>query len=71
MQRVSFFRLTAGSSSVLDGEETGCRDCDKSYYTALCDCSAHGLVAVAALGSTQAPPLPLCVFDVVKTPYLL
>ena len=37
MQRVSFVRLTAESSSVLDGEETGCHGIatHKSNYTAL------------------------------------
>jgi hypothetical protein len=58
MQRVSFVRLTAESSSVLDGEET-CRPelaTHKSYYTALRGC-----------GSTPA----LRVLDVFKTPLFL
>ena len=48
MQRVSFLRLTAESSSVLDEEEAMCRETatHKSYYN-------------TALRGRGAPPFPL------------
>ena len=62
MQQVSFVRLTAESSSVLDGEETGCPALRLRRTVLL------RLVAVAALRPCH---FALRVLDVVKTPYLL